>query len=94
VYEKLNGTSIAGLFCTRWLKEFILREGTKLAQEQAELIRQIANHNSQSEVEQESDSEIQGDNEDMGKTSGDEDATTGEEGSRDYSMISHDLSGD
>ena len=51
--EKLDGTPIAGLFSARRLREFIPKEGTKLAQEQAKLMRQTDNHNSQDNGEQE-----------------------------------------
>ena len=88
--EKLDGTPIAGLFSARRLREFIPREGTKLAQEQAKLNQQTSNHNSQHEGEQEGDKENRSDDEDTGRTAGDEDAAT-EEGGTWSSRLLHDV---
>ena len=77
--EKLDGTPITGQFSARRLREFIPKEGTKLAQEQADFRQQISDHIPQL-GEQEGDGENQCDDEDVGRTSGDEDATTGEGG--------------
>jgi hypothetical protein len=76
--EKLDGTPITGLFSARRLREFIPREGTKLAQEQADLIQQTINHDSPSDDEQRED--IDNDDENIGRTLGDEDAATKEGG--------------
>ena len=74
--EKLDGTPISSLFSARRLREFIPRDGTKLAQEQADL------------EQQDGVQELQGggvdnrtqDDEDAGQTTGDEDAATEEGG--------------
>ena len=85
--EKLDGTPIAGLFSARRLREFIPKEGTKLAQEQAILHRQLEpdNHNGDNPQDDEEQLEERGredqDNDkDMGGTMGDEDAATEEGG--------------
>jgi hypothetical protein len=78
--EKLDGTPISGLFSARRLREFIPREGTKLAQEQSELIQHATHLNSQGDGEQSGDDEDQCDEEDTGRTLGDEDAATEEGG--------------
>ena len=75
--EKLDGTPIAGLFSARRLREFIPKEGTKLAQEQAELV-QRTNLNIQDIEEQEGGvRRTHSDDEEADRTSGDEDAATG-----------------
>ena len=56
------------------------REGTKLAQEQSELIQHTTHLNSQGDGEQSGDDEDQCDDEDTGRTLGDEDAATEEGG--------------
>ena len=76
--EKLDGTPISGLFSARQLREFIPREGTKLAQEQSELIQHATHPNSQGDGEQSGDDEDQCDEEDTGRTLGDEDAAAEE----------------
>ena len=85
--EKLNGTPIAGLFSARRLREFIPSEGTKLAQEQAALYQQLEsdNHNGdnpQGDGEQleERGNEDQDNDEDTGRTMGNEDTATEEGG--------------
>ena len=75
--EKLDGTPIPGLFSARRLREFIPREGTKLAQDQAELNRQVV---PQGIGMQESDEENRISEESTRLAMGDEDAATGEGG--------------
>ena len=43
--ERLDGTPIAGSFSARRLREFIPREGTKLAKDQAALYQQSTENN-------------------------------------------------
>ena len=80
--ERLDGTPITGLFSARRLREFIPKEGTKLAQEQAELYHQLETNkrDSQGQEDHEEGSESRCVDEDVGRISGDEDAATEEGG--------------
>ena len=59
--EKLDGTPIPGHFSTRRLRRFIPREGTKLAEEQAEVERRIAEENNPSRIEQADEDRVESD---------------------------------
>ena len=77
---KLDGSPITGLFSARRLQEFVPREGTRLAQEQAELNQQTLSHNTLAVEEQEGDDGIQSDDDEARSLPGDEDAATEEGG--------------
>jgi hypothetical protein len=50
--KKLDGTPISGSFSARRLRRFIPKEGTKLADEQAELEKRMVEKQSRKEVEE------------------------------------------
>ena len=77
--EKLDGTPIPGLFSARRLREFVPREGTELAQKQAEHDRQVVPQGIAGQ-EPEGDGEEPISEENTRLTMGDEDAATGEGG--------------
>jgi hypothetical protein len=92
--EKLDGTPIAGSFSARRLRGFIPKEGSDLAREQAKVERRVGEEEQrespddiedqtigvQEEVGLEEGDEDNSDDEDMDRTSGDEDAAIQEGG--------------
>ena len=82
--EKLDGTPITGLFSARRLREFIPKEGMKLARDQAEFLQQL---DPQDVGEQSGDEENRRGNENTGQLLGDEDATTEEGGTTTFRSL-------
>ena len=84
--EKLDGTPITGLFSARRLREFIPKEGTKLARDQAEFLQQL---DPQDVGEQSGDEENRRGNENTGQLLGDKDAAEEEGGTWSSGLLQH-----